>query len=313
MSFFYGPVYSRRLGLSLGVDLTPDKRCSFDCIYCQVGETALKSSQRYDCVDYDDFKSELEEIKSQYPELEYVTFAGSGEPTLHKNLNKFIGIVRDVFDNDIKICVITNSSLLSDHDVRAELLGADLIMPSLDAGTKEIFTKINQPEVGVDFVNVVNGLKQLREEFKGSIWLEIMLLKGVNDSDSEFEAMCRLVKSIKPDKVQLNQPVRPTIYKVSCPLNDRIRILRSMLSDYVEVINDSAEPKKLGSVGDNCRVIEEHVKRRPATVEELAALCGVSILDLETFVTQMIDKGMLVEYIHDGKKFIKKSDDNENK
>ena len=219
MKYFYGPIPSRRLGYSLGVDVIPRKVCSFDCIYCQLGRTKEKSVKRFSYVDLKELGQELKEILKGRPKIDYITFSGSGEPTLHKNLDKIVRAIKRITKNKYPLCLITNSSLLDKKAVRRELKGFDLIIPSLDAALVSDFRKINRPHKTIVLDRVIKGLIALREEFKKEIWLEIMLVGDINDSISEVAALKQVISKIRPDKIQLNIPVRPPASKIKEPEN----------------------------------------------------------------------------------------------
>jgi len=211
MKYIYGPIKSRRLGYSLGISLFSDKTCNFDCIYCQLGPTKNKINQRKEYVARDVIIAELRGWFSRCPkesaQLDFVTFSGAGEPTLYQGIGDIISEIKRM--TAVPIALLTNSSLLGDSLVRREILGLDLIVPSLDAVTQAIFAKIDRPYPGLSIETIINGLVGLRKEFRGKIWLEIMLVKGVNDSWQHIEAMRKVIYQIKPDKIQLNSPVRP--------------------------------------------------------------------------------------------------------
>lgn len=276
MSYFYGPVPSRRLGFSLGIDLLPKKVCSFDCIYCHVGVTTKKSIRRFSRVDLAEFKKELTSILCRRPRIDYITFSGSGEPTLHKDLGKIMRAVKDVTKKRYPLCVLTNSSLLWRRDVRAELKEADLIVPSLDAANARDFHKINQPVKGVTFRKVVEGLIALRKEFQGKIWLEIMLLAGINDSSKDARDFRKIIDKIKPDKLQINLPVRPAPVKLKLPtkakLNNFVKIIGV---DNIEITGSFRRNDQRKFSADIKEEIMKYLRRRPATLDDLSRSLGI--------------------------------------
>lgn len=212
MKYLYGPVLSRRLGLSLGISLTAHKICSFDCVYCQLGATTNKTVQRSEYVKEEDIIKELQSWFENYPQearnLDFVTIAGSGEPTLNIKLGALIDKIRLL--TQAKVAVITNSSLFADVNVRRELLGADLVVPSLDAVDDEIFQKIDKPEEHINLKEIIQGLIEFRKEYQGRIWLEVMILKNINDRVEYIRLLKNVADQINPDKIQLNSPVRFT-------------------------------------------------------------------------------------------------------
>ncbi|MBD3265020.1 MAG: radical SAM protein, partial [Candidatus Omnitrophica bacterium] len=234
MSYFYGPVPSRRLGISLGVDLLPHKLCSFDCIYCQLKTSSRKVSRRKFYVNISKFRKELKEKLKKINSLDYITVSGSGEPTLHKDLDRIIKEIKKISRNKYPVCVITNSSLLYRKTVRRELMAADLIIPSLDAPDPKLFRKINRPARRISFDKIIKGILKLREEFKGRIWLEIMLIKGVNDSISCANSFKEIIRLMRPDKVQINLPVRPNQLRNPLPPPRIVNQFKNIISEDVK-------------------------------------------------------------------------------
>lgn len=210
MKYIYGPVKSRRLGLSLGVSPIPYKTCNFDCVYCQLGRTPAKTKTRKNYFPIEailaELKTWLKENQSQAKKIKFITLSGLGEPTLHLKLGEVISKIKKI--SKIPLAVITNSSYLASASARKSLLEAELIVPSLDAVRQAIFEKIDRPAPGIEIGKIISGLIKLRQEFSGKIWLEIMLVKGVNDSLEEIKRMAPVIAKIKPDKIQLNSPVR---------------------------------------------------------------------------------------------------------
>lgn len=211
MKYIFGPVPSRRLGLSLGVDIIPIKTCTLDCIYCQVGKTTCKTIERKEYVSPEKVLAELKEVLQIGKKIDYITLSGNGEPTLNSKLGEIIKGIKKL--TALPVAVITNGTLLTDKNVREELLSADLVMPSLDAATQEIFEKIDRPHPLLKIENVIEGLMEFKKIYSGKFWLEIMLVKGINDNQNELNALKKAVKKIEPDRIQLNTPVRPTCEK----------------------------------------------------------------------------------------------------
>jgi wyosine [tRNA(Phe)-imidazoG37] synthetase (radical SAM superfamily) len=239
MKYIYGPVNSRRLSLSLGVTLTPYKICAFGCIYCQLGRTAVYTQDRKEYIDIEEILSELkswfqnnmEEAKN----LNYITLSGCGEPTLNIKIGQLISEIKKI--TAVSIAVITNSALLVDVLVRRELLGADLIVPSLDAATQEIFARIDRPYSGIKIENIIQGLINLRKEFKGKIWLEIMLCRGINDDLRHIKKLKEIIEKINPDKIHLNSPVRTTAEPNILPVGrNKLEKIKEILGENCEII-----------------------------------------------------------------------------
>ncbi len=236
MNYFYGPVHSRRLGYSLGVNLFSEKTCTFDCIYCQVGKSLKTKIKRVNFQDFPGLKKQLKEALNQKSKIDYITFSGFGEPTLYKNLGEIIETVKKISRNKYPVCVITNSSFLHLQDLRRQLKSAGLVIPSLDAGDESVFQKINHPHSRISLNKIVGGLIDFRREFQGKIWLEVMIIDKVNDSLKNAQKLKSLIKRIRPDKVQINLPVRASAGKVSLPKAERLKKIKNIIGKEAEVV-----------------------------------------------------------------------------
>lgn len=301
MSYFYGPVPSRRLGFSLGVDIIPKKACVFNCVYCQVGKTTKLTTKRFSYVKFPAFKKELKSILKKRPKIDYITIAGSGEPTLHKGLDKIIALIKTETKNKYPVCVITNSALLDREEVRHELLQADLIIPSLDAATRKTFYKIDRPHRGISFENILKGLIALRREFKGKIWLEIMVLAGYNDTKEQAQAFKKIIKKINPDKVQLNLPVRPTGAKINLPKYKNLLILKKAIGKKTEIVSgfyEQAQKKFSQSIKAD---IVKFVSVRPASAKDLMKSLGVDKKELVRDLKELLAKKDIKKTSHQGR------------
>ncbi|MBL7081539.1 MAG: radical SAM protein [Candidatus Omnitrophica bacterium] len=204
--FIFGPVPSRRLGRSLGVSPIPAKTCSYSCVYCQIGITDNLQIERQSFFPKEDIFTEIESTLKKSC-ADYITFAGDGEPTLSSDLGWLIHQCKIKFK--IPVAVLTNGSLFFMASVRRDLLEADVVLPTLDAASPEIFRRINQPHPKIDFSLMLKGQVDFRKEYKGKIWLEVMLVDGLNDTDRELKKIKELIALIKPDRVYVNVPIRP--------------------------------------------------------------------------------------------------------
>jgi wyosine [tRNA(Phe)-imidazoG37] synthetase (radical SAM superfamily) len=239
LKYIYGPIKSRRLGLSLGLSLSLDKICDLDCIYCQWGSIGKTVFERKEYAQVSEIVLELKSWMQNNPrdtkELKFVTLSGLGEPTLNTCIGELIDQVKNITGS--KIAVITNSTLLGDPAVRKELLKADLIVPSLDAVDLQIFKQIDRPDNGVKLNEIIAGLVALRKEFKGKIWLEIMLVAGVNDGLGHIRQLKEVIERINPDKIQLNSPVRSTAEKNVLPVDKaKLEKIKEVLGSKAEII-----------------------------------------------------------------------------
>ncbi|OGX41070.1 MAG: hypothetical protein A2984_03375 [Omnitrophica WOR_2 bacterium RIFCSPLOWO2_01_FULL_41_12] len=239
MKYIYGPVKSRRLGLSLGITLTPYKICSFNCVYCQLGRTTLQAHERKEYIPIQEIINELKlwffNNAQQAKNLNYITLSGAGEPTLNIKIGEVIIEIKKI--TALPIAVITNASLLNMPSVRKELCNADLIVPSLDSVDLTSFIKIDRPKEEIKIEGIIDGLVNLRKEFKGKVWLEVMLVKGINDGLEQVRKLKEIIDKINPDKVQLNSPVRSTAEpQVQAVDKKRIEKIKEILGERCEII-----------------------------------------------------------------------------
>ncbi len=217
MKYLKEPVLSRRLGKSLGIDLLQQNICSEDCLYCECGPTAVLTRERKEYVPAAEVKEEIDQVLSQKPVTDFVTFSGHGEPTLHSRLGEIISYIKDNYP-DYRVALLTNSTLLKDHEVQQELTELDLLVPSLDAGQEKTFQKICRLGGSISLEDLVTGILEVKNIIKADLWLEIFLIKDLNDGPKEISALIELVKKIKPDRVDLNTINRGPAYPGFRPL-----------------------------------------------------------------------------------------------
>ena len=273
MEHIFGPVLSRRLGFSLGVDLVPFKTCSLDCIYCQAGKTTHKTIERKSYVSLESVIPELKDALKQSQKIDYITLSGSGEPTLNLDLGRMITAIKKI--TDISVAVLTNGTLLHLESVRDELTAADLVVPSLDAVSQEIFCEINKPHPHIHVSQMISGLKSLREAFSGDIWLEIMLVKGLNDFPEEIKKLKDVISSIEFEKVQLNTTVRPAADKVIEPVtNEELASIKELLGERCEVIAGFRENQHTIDTNIPEKIISI-ISRRPLNLSEISDSLGI--------------------------------------
>jgi len=298
----YGPVPSRRLGFSLGIDIIPFKTCSLDCIYCQLGPTTKKTIYRKEYLSSPEILSQIKEKLSSGQRIDYITFSGSGEPTLNKALGKLIKETKKM--TSIPVAVLTNGTLLSQKSTRNALMDADLVVPSLDAATQEIFVKVNRPHSSLKLEEIIEGLRKLRQEFKGTIWLEIMLVKGVNDSPSHIRKLKEAIAKIKPDKVQLNTVIRPPAEEFARPLSLReLEKINKVFGKNCEIIAEfSREAQK--STPENLEgAILSLIQRRPVTLADISNSLGKHKNEIIKYLNFLLVEGKIKSVIHKGLKY----------
>lgn len=304
MDYLFGPVQSRRLGISLGVDLFSDKVCNLNCIYCEVGKTNKLQTKIKDYSDLKLILKELDEYLLNKPKLDYITITGSGEPTLHSGLGEIISHIKSNYP-EYKICVITNSTLLWKDEIKNALAKVDLVMPSLDAANESVFRKINAPHSSLNIEQIINGLISFANEFRGKIWLEVFISVDINDNDQEVKDISKIIKKIRHDRVQLNSLDRPgrvaNLKKVSYEKMVQIQNwLKGFGINHVEIIgkyiNDKQE--KPNFTFDEKSLIAT-LKRRPQTLDDLLEIFQISKEDVISKLKFLIDEKKIISEFKD--------------
>jgi len=271
--FVYGPVASRRLGFSLGVDIIPFKTCTLDCVYCQLGSTAKTTVRRRRFFPPEAILAQIRAALASGQRIDVITFSGSGEPTLNKDIGLLIRAIKKM--TAVPVAVLTNGTLLGRADVRHDLAAADIVVPSLDAVAAPLFRRVNRPHASLDNRRVIDGLARFRDEFGGQIRLEVMLIKGINDSPAAVEAVRKAVARIRPDLIELNTVVRPPADRGACPLGPAaLASVRRRLGPRAKVVASFAKRKQAPAAGDAERAVLATVGRRPQTVEDIATALG---------------------------------------
>ncbi len=290
MSHIFGPVPSRRLGRSLGVDLVPFKTCSYDCVYCQLGRTTNKTIERREWVPLDEVIDELKGKLSTNPD--YITLSGSGEPTLYSRMGELITRIKEI--TDVSVAVLTNGSLLWDSAVRMELLNADLVIPSLDAGDDEMFETVNRPEKSITFEKMLGGLIDFRKEFRGKYWLEVMLMGGHTGITAEAQKIANCVKKINPDRIQVNTVTRPPAEDYAVIVQpERLKELAALFEPPAEIIADFHGVYQQEDFCDGRDTVVEMLRRRPCTIEDIASGLGMHRNEVIKYVDELITLGLI--------------------
>lgn len=272
MKYIFGPVPSRRLGQSLGIDPIPQKTCNWNCVYCQLGRSTPMTNQRREYIPCDAILAELTQaLHSHSPgEIDWVTFVGSGEPTLHSGLGEMIRRVKA--HTDIPVAVITNGSLLYLPEVRADLALADAVLPTLDAGSADLYRKINRPWPELTFDNLVNGLLAFRSEYSGKLWVEVMLVRGMNDSEQALRDLAAILKRVQPDQVHLSLPVRPPAERWVQPAGEEgLLRAQAILGDVARVLSPAQGEFDLRGCEDVGEAILSIITRHPMREDDLYA------------------------------------------
>jgi len=300
MRHIFGPVPSRRLGRSLGVDLVPFKTCSYDCIYCQLGRTTHKTIERREWVPLQDVLTELRGKLATKPD--YITLSGSGEPTLFSRLDELIAGIRSM--TKIPIAVLTNGSLLWQKEVRRQLKDAHLVVPSLDAGHDRMFQAVNRPDERIGFDQMLEGLIAFRQEFQGEYWLEIFLLAGHTAIDSEVNKLVECVRRIKPCKVQLNTATRPTAEDYAVMVDPRrMSELAARFDPPAEVIADYRGVHAQSDFKAGRESVLEMIQRRPCSLDDIADGLGMHRNEAIKYIEELDSNGLLEKHVAGGKLF----------
>lgn len=297
----FGPVPSRRLGRSLGIDLLPFKTCSYDCIYCQLGRTTDLTLVRREGAEVSEVVSQLKEALEKGPAPDVITISGSGEPTLSLNLGEVIRAIKGL--TEIPVAVLSNGSLLFRPEVRQELMAADVVVPDLDAGDAETFLRINRPTPGLRFEEIVEGLIRFGEVFQGRLLVEVFVAEGVNDAEDEAVKIAAIAGRIRGGRVQLNTVARPTAETFVRPLSaERLRKLAGLFSPPAEIIAAFSEGKE-GEGGTSAEKVLEILARRPCTAEDIAAGLAVSAEAADQILRRLAGEGKVSPRAERGKTF----------
>ena len=291
--YIFGPVPSRRLGRSLGIDLVPYKTCTFDCIYCDLGRTTYKTTFRKSYVSTEEVQRELElTLLGLDKKPDYITLSGSGEPTLNQNIGDIIHTIKHW--TSIPVAVLTNGSLLSIQEVRKDLIEADVVLPSLDAINDVTFQCLNRPHPSLEIDEIISGLIQFRKQYRGQIWLEVVFCRGINDDKEEIERLKGVIERIQPDRVQLNTPVRPPAEEFAYPLTlAQLEEIRERLGDKAEIISEFAAPmgEELNTIKDT--EILNLIKRRPCTTEDISKALGLHLNEVVKYLDKLMEEGVV--------------------
>ncbi len=286
----YGPVPSRRLGRSLGIDLVPHKICTYDCVYCQIGETTRKTLQRDEYVAVSEILEEIGTFLIEKRPIDHLSLGGSGEPTLHSKIRMIIDGIRAL--TVLPVAVITNGSLFYEQEVREDLLRADVVLPSLDAVSPEVFERINRPNAGFSVEAVIQGLIEFRKAYQGQIWLEILFCKDMNDSESELTRMKEVVKRIRPDLIHLNTVVRPPSEKWVSPLTPKeMEKIRVFFGKRASIISEFDRHILAPPETEITERILSILRRRPLSLSDLSKNMGLSHDELETSLKPLVEEG----------------------
>ncbi len=285
-NYLFGPVPSRRLGISLGINLLPSKVCSLNCIYCECGPTTKLTTERKEYVPVDEVIKELSYFLTTNPAPDYITFSGSGEPTLNSGIGKILDFIKEKYPN-IPVAILTNGTLLSFKQVRNEIMKADLVLPSLDAATNTVFRKINRLPKTKNIKNCIEGFISFRNEYSGKINLEVFILPGYNNHQNELDELKKTILKINPDLVQLNTLDRPGILTdlIAATKTELQKIVAHLNLENIEIIASAPDRKKIKSYRKDVETaILETISRKAYTLIDLSQILGRHINEINKYL-----------------------------
>ena len=291
MKYVFGPVPSRRLGQSLGIDPIPLKSCNWNCVYCQLGRTIPMTNERKEYIPSEEILTQVQAAlaSSRPDEIDWITFVGSGEPTLHSGLGGLIRRVKSLTDKPVAI--ITNGALFYRREVRQELLAADAVLPSLDAGNPQLYRKVNRPWPDLTFERQIEGLSAFRREYAGKLWVEVMLIQGLNDTEEALREIADVLAVIEPDIVHLGLPTRPPAEAWVQP-SDEEGLLRAhaILGEIAHVVHPAAGSFDLSGYDNLADAVMGIITRHPMREDELVkTLERYSPSELKSVLESLID------------------------
>ncbi|MBN2185807.1 MAG: radical SAM protein [Candidatus Krumholzibacteriota bacterium] len=292
MSRIFGPVASRRLGRSLGIDVVPYKICSFDCIYCECGKTTDLTCSRSEFFPIGEIIGEFSErIASISEKPDVITFSGAGEPTLYSRLGELISEVKRI--SSLPVAVLTNTSLFGREDVRDELMNADIILPSLDSATEESFLRINRPHPGCSLESIISGLEIFLSRFTGRVNIEILLIEGINSGEDDLKALKAVLDRVRYDSIQLNTAVRPgTLDEVRPMARNQLEKIMDFFGSRCEIVAETPA-RALHEEAVSEHQILKIVERRPSSAMDLHLALGYPIQELVKHLAVMTAKGQV--------------------
>ena len=274
MKYVFGPVPSRRLGRSLGIDPVPLKTCNWNCVYCQLGRSAPMVAERREYAPPGEILGEVGEALAQREkDVDWITFAGSGEPLLHIGIGGLIEGVKKM--TEIPVAVLTNGSFLHLAEVRRAVFPADAVLPSIDAGSADVFRKIDRPHPDFSFERHVEGLVEFRRSYKGRFWPEVVLVRGVNDTEQALEDIARVLQRLRPDVVHINIPMRPPAETWVEPQDDEgLMRAAAILGKAGPIVVPGEVDVETGGFDSIADAIIEIVSRHPMREEEIRRALG---------------------------------------
>lgn len=301
--YLFGPVPSRRLGLSLGVDLNPLKACTENCVFCQVGRTTELTIERKEWVPTAEVLAEFDRWAEAGHKADYVTLSGSGEPTMHTGFGDVLRHVKAA--GPFQTALLSNGSLMWMPEVRRDAAEADVAKVTLSAWDEESFVRIHRPAAGATFARLLEGEQALRKEFPGQLWVEVMLLPGYNDDPEQVRAIAERVATLKADAVHLNTTTRPALAGVAVPRVPEawMRTVAVWFSPPAEIPVFSGRTVSPLAMSD--AALLDLLARHPIAVAALAESAGAEMATVERRLAPLLASGKLAIDTHDGVRMVR--------
>ena len=297
-SYLFGPVPSRRFGRSLGVDLTPHKTCSLDCVFCQLGRTTNQTLCRREFVPLDLVLAELEDWQRTAGDADFITLSGSGEPTLHSRFGEVLEFIRS--KSSIPAALLTNGTMLHLPEVRNAASHADLVKVSLSAWDQVSYQWVNRPHPALRFDQLLEGQKDFRVQFEGQLWMEVFLVGGINSIPADVYKIAALVREISPDRIQLNTAVRPPAEDfVAAIPKERMAELAQLFDPLAEIITEFSIEQPNAVKVERQRIFAM-LKRRPCTLEEISQLCGLHHNEVSKYLGSLLQTRQILTDCRNG-------------
>ncbi len=289
--YLFGPVPSRRLGISLGVDLMPHKTCSLDCVYCECGRTTHLTLQRDEYTSVDAIQKELASFLSSGPVLDHITFSGSGEPLLHSHVREVILFLKREFPQ-YKLALLTNGTLLSESRVREDILEIDIVKVSVDTVSENIFIPLNRPHPDLNIAAMMDGLFSFKELFQNQLWVEFFLVPGMNDDPAELRSIKTILDAIQPDRIHVNTLDRPGTEKwVRAAHQEKLIHIADCLGGADLIGRSPMDTKKRRNIGNFRQHLLSTIKRRPCTAEDVSKIMGTHISETKRLLDVLAKRG----------------------
>lgn len=294
--YLFGPVPSRRLGLSLGVDLMPHKTCSLDCVYCECGKTTCLTLQREEYTPAHKIKEELDQYLSSGPALDHITFSGSGEPLLHNRIKDIINFLKKEYPQ-YRIALLTNATLLGDLNVREDIADIDIVKASIDTTSEETFIRLNRPHPDLHIAAIIDSIISFRDMFQHQLWFECFLIPGLNDNENEIESIKMALKEIRPDRIHINSLDRPGSEKwVKAVHKEKLK----EIEDYIGHVDSIKQNKYFTSSQKSDEIFHQHlistIQRRPCTAEDVSKVLGTHFSKTKNYLELLRKRGEIEKY-----------------